>query len=121
MERLRKVKEEADELALGNAIVRGEYVNRAELEQLHAAIANHIKSVVRSSRLSRSDQDDVLRSMSDVKFRVADIAAAQRRGMNGEASGNGNGSGPTRKRRKRKPGRKPKQKEAEDEQPAAAL
>ena len=47
VERLRKVKEEADKLALANQVARGEYVNKFELEQLHAAIAAHIKTVIR--------------------------------------------------------------------------
>lgn len=115
VERLRKVKEEADKLALGNAIVRGEYVNRVELEQLHAAIATHIKTVVRGSRLTREEQDDVLRSMSDVKVRVADIASRQRRGQDGE-QGSGNGSAPSEPGMKRKGGRP--RKTAEVKQPA---
>ena len=118
-QKVRRVREEADKVGLQNAILRGEFINRIELEQLHAGVAASIKTVIRSSNLTRQEQDDVLRSMSDIKFRLADIASRQCRGLNGEASGNGNGAGPTRKRRKRKPGRKPKQKEAEAEQPAA--
>lgn len=116
-QKLRKTREEADKVALANAITRAEYINRVELEELHASIAAGIRTIVRSSPLPRETQDEVLRSISGLKVRVAGIAAAQRRGMNGEASGHGNGAGS--KRTHRKPGRKPKQKEAEAEQPAA--
>jgi hypothetical protein len=58
--------------------------------------------------LTRGEQDDVLRAMSAIQVRVADIAERQRQrgGQNGErGSRNGDGSGQNGQKRKRKPGR----------------
>jgi hypothetical protein len=113
-QRVREVAERADAWALKNQILRGEYVNRLELEQLRAAIAGHTKSVVRSSGLTREEQDEILKSMASIKLRVRSIAAAQRRGQDGDGSSNGD----RLEGQKRKRGRPRKQKEAEADSPA---
>ena len=102
-QRVREVAERADAWALKNAVMRGEYINRLELEQMFAGIAASIKTVIRSSTLTREEQDDVLRSMSGIKVRVAGIAAAQRRGINGDGRDNGDGSKQPARRKRGRP------------------
>ena len=106
-----KLAAETAKIELETGILRGKYVDRFALEQLHALIAEHIKSVIRGSGLTREDQDGILKSISSLKFRVASIVADQRQsGQNGEqGSGNGDGSEePPRRKRGEGRGKLPK-------------
>jgi hypothetical protein len=103
-ERLRKLKEDADKVALDNAITRGEYLHRGELSRGLAGLADGMLSVINSSSgLSREEKEDFLLNISrwPVVFREVSV------GQSAYRNGNGNGE---HSQPKSKPGPKPKKK-----------
>ena len=82
-QKLRKTTEEADSVALKNAILRGEFLNRLDLENIFERVAERIKEVIKRSALSAEDKDDLFRAISGIKVGIGDLAARGRRAKNG--------------------------------------
>jgi hypothetical protein len=82
-ERLRRITEEADRVAMMNQVARGELLERRDLERAMAAVAEGIIGVIENSGLSRADQDEIRRNMSSFRVIVQEQARSQdkRRGL----------------------------------------
>ena len=65
-ERLRRVSEEADKVAIANQVARGELLNRSELMQAMTAVAEAMVGVIENSGLSREDQDQIRRNLASI-------------------------------------------------------
>jgi hypothetical protein len=78
-ERLAKLKVEREQVELENAILRGEYLRRAELESMFGQISAAILQIIKASKLTRQEQDDLRRQLSSIAVRIEDTARAQRR------------------------------------------
>jgi hypothetical protein len=76
-ERLRRVSEEADKVAIQNAVSRGELLNRSELMQGMAAVAEAMVSTIENSGLSRKDQDEIRRNLASIPVIITDVASRQ--------------------------------------------
>jgi len=76
-ERLRRITEEADKTALANQVSRGELVNRHELLQAMAAVAEAMVSTIENSGLSRKDQDQIRRNLASIPVIITDVARRQ--------------------------------------------
>ena len=85
-ERLRKTKEEADSVALKNAIMRSDFLPRRELERLLAEIAGAMVQTIKASPLPRESQDDLRRALSAIPVTIRSVADHQRIGRNGDSS-----------------------------------
>ena len=77
--RLRKTKEEVDNIALKNSILRGELLDRkavfSGLEGLFAAISQ----IINSSSLPKKDKDDLLENISSFPILIENVAEKQAR------------------------------------------
>jgi hypothetical protein len=102
--KLHQVQEETRYTALRSQILRGEYLERAALQNAFGRVAERILEVIRNDRaLSAEAREDLLRSLSSVPILISDVAAGPRRARDG--------SGDHAKESKpegKKPGRKPK-------------
>jgi hypothetical protein len=76
-ERLRRITEEADKVAIANQVARGELLNRHELEQAMAQVADAMVSVIRNSGLSRFDQEQIQKNLSSIPLIIRDQARRQ--------------------------------------------
>jgi hypothetical protein len=83
---------------LETGILRGDFIARQELERVFGEVANAIKTIVRSSRLSRIEQDDFLRALSSIKVVVKNTASRQ---SQPPAHGRNGANEPEPKKRKR--------------------
>jgi hypothetical protein len=83
VERLRWTKEQADKVALENAILRSEYLPRQKLARLFGEIAFGMKEIIRASDLGRVSQDDLLRSLAAIPVTIKAVADQGRNGGNG--------------------------------------
>src|SRR5215469_18151050 len=76
-ERLRRITEEADKVAIANQVARGELLNRAELTRAMAQVADAIVSVIRNSGLSRFDQEQIQKNLAGIPLVIKDVARRQ--------------------------------------------
>jgi hypothetical protein len=76
-ERLRRITEEADKVALANQVSRGELLNRSELMQAMAQVAAAIVGVIETSGLSREDQDQIRRNLVSIPVIIQGQARSQ--------------------------------------------
>jgi len=84
-ERLRRVTEEADRVALANAVSRGELLPRGEPARTFAEVVDAIVCVIRNSGLSRFDQEQIQKNLASIPLIIEDAARRQdkRRGTDG--------------------------------------
>ena len=83
-ERLRKTKEEADMVGLKNAAMRGDFLSRFELQNLFGQIAHAILEIIKSSGLTKEEQNDVRRQIASIPVVLRQTAKAQSKGtLNG--------------------------------------
>jgi hypothetical protein len=76
-ERLRKTAEEADKVAIANAVSRGELLSRSELMQAMSAVAASMVTIIETSGLSREAQDDLRRNLAGIPLIIRDQATRQ--------------------------------------------
>jgi hypothetical protein len=76
-ERLRKTAEEADKVAIANAVSRGELLSRSELMQAMAHVADAMVGVIENSGLSREDKEQIRRNLASIPIVIAGQAARQ--------------------------------------------
>ena len=102
-ERLRRITEEADKVAIANQVARGELLNRHELEQAMAQVADAIVSVIRNSGLSRFDQEQIQKNLASIPVIIRDIGRRQdkRRGFSTNGASPQSGTGAEAKKRGR--------------------
>jgi hypothetical protein len=81
-----KLKAERQKVELGNRILRGELLDRVDLENIFWRISERIREVVRGSALSNAEKDDLLRSIAGVKDGINDLASQTKKNQaNGES------------------------------------
>jgi hypothetical protein len=73
-ERLRRITEEADRVALANQVARGQLLERRELESAMVGVAEAIVSVIGNSGLSRQDQEQIQKNLSSIPVIIRDVA-----------------------------------------------
>jgi hypothetical protein len=79
LERFRKLKAEREKLELANKVLRGELVDRGEIEALFWGAAQSVRQAINGAAgMSRDEKDDLLRALSGTRIRV--VATA---GVNG--------------------------------------
>jgi hypothetical protein len=78
-EKLRVQRETADRIALENEITRGETLNRAELAKGFAAIADAMVSIITTSALSRTEQENLQRELASIPIVIDGVAKRQTR------------------------------------------
>ena len=78
-ERLREVKERADNLSLKNASLRGDLLDRQELAKALEPIFLAVKQLVAASALPKEVRDDLLSTIATYPLTVAHVAAKQRK------------------------------------------
>jgi hypothetical protein len=79
-ERLREVREKADNLALRNASLRGELLDRAELAKALEPIFLAVRQIISSdSSISKEVRDDLLNTIATFPLAVANVAIKQRK------------------------------------------
>jgi hypothetical protein len=76
-ERLRRIKEEADKVAMANQVARGELLERRSLEQGFAEIAAAIVGIIGKSGLSREDQVQIQKNLSSIPVIIKDVVRRQ--------------------------------------------
>jgi phage terminase Nu1 subunit (DNA packaging protein) len=76
-ERLRKTSAEADGVEMANAVTRADYLDRRQLSRALAEVADSIVQIVRVSRLTRQEQDDLLPQLSSIPVIIENAARAQ--------------------------------------------
>jgi hypothetical protein len=95
-EKLRTQRELTKKLQLENSIATGAYLNRAELSKGLAGIADAMCSIISTSSLSRTEQEDLRRQLADAELICETVARNQsklpRRSRNVEADGDENES-----------------------------
>jgi phage terminase Nu1 subunit (DNA packaging protein) len=79
IERLRKTREEADEVELKNAITRAEYLHRGELARGLTQLVDGILQVVNNSALTPEEKADVLNNVANFLAVLRDVAGRQTR------------------------------------------
>jgi hypothetical protein len=79
LETIRKIREEADKIALDNAITRGEVLYREPLEKGASALTNALTVIVLSSSMTRQEQDDFLLTISGLSSTIQDVAKRQKK------------------------------------------
>jgi uncharacterized iron-regulated protein len=97
-ERLRRITEEADKVALANQVTRGELLNRRELESMMAGVAEAIVSVIGNSGLSRQDQAQIQKNLSSIPVIIRDVARRQDKRPQAGATGEAKKRGRPKKR-----------------------
>ena len=65
-ERLRRIREEADKVAMTNQVRRGELLERHSLEAAFAAVADAIVAVIGNSGLSRENQEQIQNNLASI-------------------------------------------------------
>ena len=98
--KLDQVRQETAHTSLKTSILRGDFLNRAALQDVFDHCATSIKQTIEGSALTRSEKDDILRSISKIPIEIENLAAGSRRGQNGAPSGEDKAA-----RKKRKPKR----------------
>ena len=93
-ERLAKLKAEREQVELENAIMRGDYLSRVELENSFGQIANGIIPIIKASSLTQEQQVDLRRQISSIPVVIRGVARAQSRVSRNRG---GDGSGPVRR------------------------
>jgi hypothetical protein len=78
-ERLREVREKADNLALKNASLRGELLDRMELAKALEPIFLAVRQIISASSLSKEMRDDLLNTIATFPLSVANVAVKQRK------------------------------------------
>ncbi|HEX4202520.1 MAG TPA: hypothetical protein VHY59_13460 [Chthoniobacterales bacterium] len=96
-QRVREVSQRADALSLKNAILRGEVLDRGDLESVMGQVALGIRRIIESSPLPKEDRNDILRTIAQIPIVISDRAARQSRNGNGSGQGSGQ-NGQKRKR-----------------------
>lgn len=84
-EKFKKLKAETAKVELENAILRGEYVAKAELQNRLGQIADGILQIIKASGLAKEAQDDLQWQIASIPVVVKD--AAKGRGfLNGQST-----------------------------------
>ena len=78
-ERLREIKERADYLALKNAALRGELLEREAITKAGEEMLIAAKSLVETSSMSRNEKQDFLENLASWPVVVKDVAKRQTR------------------------------------------
>ena len=99
-ERLKKLRAETAKTELETAILRGDYLNRRELENVFAQITDGVLQIIKTSKLTLEEQNDLRRQLSSIPVVIRHAARSQTR--HSRNATNGNGSRPARARSKRK-------------------
>jgi phage terminase Nu1 subunit (DNA packaging protein) len=76
-ERLRETKERADNLALKNAFLRGDLLDKAELTKRLEPAFLAIRQIITASPLPKEQRDDLLSSIATIPIVVAEVAVKQ--------------------------------------------
>jgi hypothetical protein len=87
-EKLRTQREMGDRIALENQITRSEVFNKSELSKGFAALADAMTHIIKSSKLSREEQEDLQRELAGVPIVISNVARRQsklHRAKNGQA------------------------------------
>lgn len=79
IERLRKLREEADKVELENAITRADYLQRSELLRGITQLADGLLQIVNNSALSLEEKADMLNNISNFPAVLRDVAGRQTR------------------------------------------
>jgi hypothetical protein len=78
-ERSRLIREQADRIALENKITRAEYLDREALKAGLALAAEAIVQIIRNSKLSREEQEDIQRNIANIPLALAAVGERQSR------------------------------------------
>jgi hypothetical protein len=79
-ERLREIKERADNMALKNASLRGELLDRSELAKALEPIFLSIRQIISSdTSVPKERRDDLLNTIATFPLAVANVAVKQRK------------------------------------------
>ena len=77
-QRLRRITEEADNLALKNAILRGSYLDRCELTEAVQAVFAAIAQIIEgNARLTSEEKSEVKQNLASIKVRIDEVHKAQ--------------------------------------------
>jgi len=76
-ERLRKLTEEADNVALKNKILRGEVIDKAALLKALEGIFAAVTQIIQASPLPAKDKADILENISTYPVAVQNVADRQ--------------------------------------------
>lgn len=63
-ERIRKLREEADKLAIANAVARGELVDKQDFITHYETIIIQMRQLILNSKLDAADQDAILNELA---------------------------------------------------------
>jgi hypothetical protein len=86
LEKIRTQRAMTERITLENQITRAEVLNRADLAQGLAGIADAMCSIISTSGLSRQEQDNLRRELASIPIILVDVAKQQsrlRRAKNG--------------------------------------
>ena len=88
-ERLREIKERADYLALKNAALRGELLERDAILRAGEAFVVSIRSLIETSSMTKDEKNSLLETLSTWPITVNDAAKRQKRQIHIGASESG--------------------------------
>ena len=87
IERLRKLRAEADQTELENAITKAEYLHRGELSRGLTQLVDGILQIVNSSSLNPEEKADILNNIANFPVVLRDVAGRQTRLRSKERNG----------------------------------
>jgi hypothetical protein len=90
-ERLREVRERADNLMLKNAVLRGELLERIEMTKAGEAFMISVKALIETWPVPRKEKDAFLGTLASWPVVVRGVAERQRKQVRLEPAGNGDG------------------------------
>ena len=97
-ERRKQIRAATAKTEVETSILKGDYVSRIELENVLGQVADGILQIVKASKLSLEEQNDLRRQLAGIPVLIRNVARRQTRAT----SRNGDGSRPARARRERK-------------------
>lgn len=86
-ERLREIKERADNMALKNASFRGEMLDRGELTRALEGIFLAVNQILSAASLPKELRDDLLSTIATWPVAVANVAVKQRKALRSKEDG----------------------------------
>lgn len=87
IERLRKTREEADEVELKNQITRAEYLHRGEILRGLTQLVDGLLGTINNSALSPEEKADMLNNIASFPAVLTDVAGRQTRFRSKERNG----------------------------------
>jgi hypothetical protein len=85
-------KQLAEKYRLENAVLKGQLLDRSELERVFSELASAIVGIIQTSGLPRESQEEIQRNLAGIPLIIQDQARRQRRGLStkgGQASSGG--------------------------------